>query len=57
MNIEYVPAYLIGTAVAMVTGVLSIGLLQMIAKKGSFGKFRYYCWGAGFITIILTAIL
>ncbi len=54
---QYVPAYLIGTAVAMVTGVLAIGLLQLIAKKGAFGKFRYYCWGAGFVTIILSAIL
>ena len=53
----YVPAYLIGTAVALVCGVLSIGVLQMIAKKGAFGMFRYYCWGAGLITIILTAIL
>lgn len=53
----YVPAYLIGTAVAMLFGVLSIGALQLIAKKGTFGNFRYYCWGAGVITIFLTAIL
>jgi len=57
INWSYVPAYLIGTAVAMVMGVLSISLLQLIAKKGAFGKFRYYCWGAGLVTIILTAIL
>lgn len=57
VNWSYVPAYLIGTAVALVAGVLSIGALQMIAKKGAFGNFRYYCWGAGVITIILTAIL
>lgn len=54
---QYVPAYLIGTAIALITGVLSIGALQLIAKKGAFGKFRYYCWGAGVITIFLTAIL
>lgn len=53
----YVPAYLIGTAVAMVVGVLSIGLLKYIVKKSGFGKFSYYCWGAGFITIILSIIL
>lgn len=57
LNLEYLPAYFIGTAIALVTGVLSIGLLQLIAKKGAFGNFRYYCWGAGLITIILTAIL
>lgn len=54
---QYVPAYLVGTAVALVAGVMSIGLLQLIAKKGNFGRFRFYCWGAGLITIILTAIL
>ena len=57
IDISCVPAYLVGTAVSMVTGVLSISLLQKIAKMGSFGSFRYYCWGAGFIAIILTAIL
>ena len=57
VDLSCVPAYLIGTAVSMVTGVLSISLLQKIAKMGSFGSFRYYCWGAGFIAIILTAIL
>ena len=56
VNWSYVPAYLIGTAVALVTGVLSIGALQLIAKKGAFGKFRYYCWGAGLVTLILSLI-
>ena len=57
LDIRNLPAYLIGTAVAMVAGVLSIGALKLITKQGSFGKFRYYCWGAGLISIILTAIL
>ena len=51
------PAYFIGTAVALLCGVLSIGLLQLLAKKDAFGQFRLYCWGAGVITIFLTAIL
>lgn len=54
---QNVPAYLVGTAVAMVMGVLSISLLKYITRKGGFGKFCYYCWGAGFITIILSIIL
>ena len=54
---QYMPAYLIGTAVAMVTGVGAITLLKYITNKGGFGKFCYYCWGAGFITIILSIIL
>lgn len=52
-----IPAYLIGMAVAMVSGVLSISLLKYITKKGGFGKFCYYCWGAGFISVILAVIL
>lgn len=57
INWQYVPAYLMGTAVALLAGVLSIGALQMIVKKGSVGSFRHYCWGAGVIAIFLTAIL
>ncbi len=54
---RYVPAYLIGTLVASVTGILAIRLLKYITHKGGFGKFCYYCWGAGLITVILSMIL
>ena len=54
---RFVPAYFIGTAISLVTGVLSINVLQLMVKNKMFGTFRYYCWGAGVITIILTAIL
>ncbi len=57
VDVQYVPAYLIGTSVALVAGVMVIGLLQLLAKLGTLGKFRYYCWGAGVIAVILTAIL
>lgn len=57
VNWHFVPAYLMGTAVALLAGVLSIGALQMIAKRGTVSSFRQYCWGAGVITIFLTAIL
>ena len=57
VNWVNLPAYFIGTAVALLCGVLSVGLLQAIAKRGAFGQFRLYCWGAGVITIFLTAIL
>ncbi len=51
-----VPAYLIGTAVAMVSGIGAISLLKYIASKGRFGGFAYYCWVAGALAIILTMI-
>lgn len=57
VNWQFLPAYFMGTAVALLAGVLSVGALQLIVKRGSVGSFRQYCWGAGVITIFLTAIL
>ena len=51
-----VPAYLVGTAVALVTGVLSIHLMRYIGKKRRFGGFSYYCWVIGVLSIILYLI-
>ena len=45
-----------GMIAAMVSGVLSIGLLKMIARKTRFGGFSYYCWVVGVLTIILSLI-
>ena len=46
-----VPMYLVGVAVAAVTGYLCIRLLKYIADKGRFGAFAYYCWAAGVLTL------
>ena len=51
-----VPAYLIGMAVAMVSGIVAIELLKAISKRGRFGGFAYYCWVVGALSIILTMI-
>lgn len=56
VDASQIPAYLVGTAVAMVSGYFSIALLRRIVKKGKFGCFSYYCWGVGAITIILSII-
>ena len=50
------PAYLVGTAVAILAGIASISLLKRIADKGKFGGFAYYCWVVGVLSIILTVI-
>ena len=42
-----IPVYLVGVAVAAVVGYLCIRLLKMIADKGRFGWFAYYCWAGG----------
>lgn len=53
---KLIPAYLFGMIAAMISGVLSIGLLRMIARKTRFGGFSYYCWVVGVLTIILSLI-
>ena len=51
-----VPVYLVGVAVAAVSGYLSIRLLRYVADKGRFGAFAYYCWCVGIMTLILAMI-
>lgn len=52
-----VPVYLVGVAVSAVVGYGCIRLLKMIATKGKFGFFAYYCWAVGALTLLLNAIL
>jgi len=54
--ISEIPVYLAGVAVSAVVGYLCIRLLKMIADKGKFGFFAYYCWFAGILTLVLTFI-
>ena len=51
-----VPAYLVGVAVAAVSGYACIRLLRYIADKGRFGAFAYYCWAVGALTLVLTIL-
>ena len=51
-----IPMYLAGVIVSAVVGYACIRLLKMIADKGKFGFFAYYCWAAGLLTLILTVI-
>ncbi len=56
INWPEVPIYLVGVAVAAVVGYACIRLLKMIADKGRFGWFAYYCWVVGAATLVLTLI-
>jgi len=47
------PVYIVGVTVAAVSGYFCIRLLRMIADKGRFGWFAYYCWAAGGLTVLL----
>ena len=51
-----VPVYLAGVLVSAVVGYICIRLLRMIAEKGKFGFFAYYCWAVGILTIILNIV-
>lgn len=46
------PKYLLGMAVASVVGYCSIKLVNLLASKGKFGAFAYYCWGAGLVSLL-----
>lgn len=50
------PVYLVGVAVSAIVGYACIRLLKMIAAKGKFGSFAYYCWAVGALTLVLTFI-
>ena len=48
-----VPIYLVGVAVSALVGYLCIRLIKLVADKGRFGFFAYYCWLAGIVTLAL----
>ena len=51
---ELLPKYLVGMVVAGVVGYFAIRLVNLLAAKGKFGAFAYYCWAAGIAALILT---
>ena len=53
---SYMPRYIVGTIIAGVTGFFAIRLVQIMVKKGSFGKFAYYCWGIGTVAIVTSIV-
>ncbi len=49
--------YLVGMVVAAVSGYFAIKLVKLLMDKGKFGRFSYYCFAVGILTILLTIIL
>ena len=49
---ELLPMILVGMAVAAVVGYFAIRLVNLLANKGKFGKFSYYCWAVGLGALI-----
>ena len=52
LNTELLPMYLTGLVVAGVVGYFSIRLVKLLADRGKFGSFAYYCWLAGAAALI-----
>ena len=51
-----VPMYVVGVVTAAVVGYACIRLLRLVAEKGRFGAFAYYCWAVGLLTLLHNAI-
>ncbi len=50
------PKYLLGMVIAGVVGYFSIRLVNLLASKGKFGAFAYYCWAAGAVSLALSIL-
>ena len=57
LDVKLLPAYLLGTLVAAISGYIAIGLVKFITRSGRFGIFAYYCWFVGIAAIVLTLIV
>ncbi len=49
---ELVPMYVVGMVLAGVVGYFSIKLVNLLATKGKFGAFAYYCWIVGLLSLV-----
>ncbi len=52
VDTELLPMYLTGMFIAGVVGYFSISLVKLLADKGKFGSFAYYCWIVGAVALI-----
>jgi len=54
IDTSLMPMYVVGTIVAAVSGYFAIRLVNLLADKGKFGNFAYYCWGVGAAALVAT---
>lgn len=52
INTQQLPVYLVGMLVAAVVGYFAIRLVNLLASKGKFGCFAYYCWAVGLVALV-----
>ena len=46
------PMYIVGMVVSGVVGYFAIHLVNLLANKGKFGAFAYYCWAVGVVSLV-----
>ena len=52
IDTSLLPMYIAGMVVAGVVGYFSIQLVRLLANKGKFGNFAYYCWIVGVVSLV-----
>lgn len=52
IDMGQLPVYLVGTLVAAVVGYFAIRLVNLLADKGKFGAFAWYCWIVGGVSLV-----
>lgn len=56
IDIQMIPIYLVGVLIAAVSGYFAIRLVNLLASRGKFGAFAYYCWLVGGAALILSLL-
>lgn len=52
IDASMLPIYLAGVAAAAVIGCFAIKLVRLLAERGIFGRFAWYCWAVGAAVLI-----
>ncbi|MCI9403351.1 MAG: undecaprenyl-diphosphate phosphatase [Oscillospiraceae bacterium] len=52
IDMALLPVYLVGMVVAAVVGWFAIRLVNLLADKGKFGAFAWYCWLVGAVSLV-----
>jgi undecaprenyl-diphosphatase len=54
-GVNWLP-YVMGPAIAAVSGYIAIKLVLRFLKSGRLSVFSYYCWAVGIITLVSYAV-
>ena len=52
LDTAILPYCAVGVVISAVVGYFAIRLVNLLASKGKFGAFSYYCWAVGIVSLI-----